>query len=579
MTLDYLRTINGRLYYGRRFPTELVAYIPAKKGRGEGREFFKKSLRAKTINDPGAMDRLRAAQTEFDEICEKAKRAATRTYDHLTDELIGFLADTYRRDLLADDDNMRWKRPMGPASYVTRGSPEEVYEECRSMLEDYDTEGLVAYWREWSCSFASATGYVIDPNGPRIAELAHALAEAACDVWLAIDQRIDGKSPRTPPKPNKPVRSSEARTKSSLPHVTLQMIADDLEENNVGGAGYSTLQARGTALRFFRDVHGEPSVYDIDRLMVTTWLDALSQKPAKVPKSELHLPLPKLIARYEGDEDVTRLSKKTLRGHLATLATIWKRGHSRGHITGERANPFQAREELAGGGSDAGPEFSMDELQSIFDLPVFVERDRPAQGRGEAAFWMPLILLTTGVRPEEAAQLLVSDFEFDDEAGEWWLRITDEVSHPVKGIRTLKTKSARRGFVVPELLINLGLIDYVNHLKSEGQLALFPLLTVKNKKRGYLYSSVAEWWGPYIREGGVVLEGLGRRPYRDFRTTWATAARNSGLTEDVMGYLMGHSIKSGPQTRRYGQRDALGKRMAEVLYPKLDFSKVLPWQP
>lgn len=579
LNVDYLRTDpSGILIYRRKFPRELVRHIPGRSLSGSGRVEFKKSIRAKSLNDPGAMDRYRSVQEEFQRIVEEAQRLVTRSYDALDDQIVEFLAQSYRRDLLKDDDDRLWKRPFDHATYETRGSPEEVYEECREMLEEHDAVGLVRYWKEWACTFARAKGYLVDQSDVGIVDLSRALAEAACEVWLALDRRMDKRDAPTPAKPQPPDR--DGSPSASFP--TLQAVADGVMASKMSNVGQSTLEAWSTALRFFREVHGTPQVNLIDRRMVAAWLDLLSQKPVRVPKESRAMALPELIAAYDGDEDVDRLSRKTLRGHLAALATIWTKAEERGVIEGI-VNPFKARKDLAGGDTDQGAEFTMAELQAIFDLPVFTKRERPTRGRGDASYWMPLLLLWTGVRPEEAAQLLVSDFEQDAERGHWLMTVTDEGEHPVKGKRSLKTErhgpTGRRTFVVPAALQELGLIRYVERLRAQGELALFPLLTLKNKKRGHLYPSVAEWWGEYIRSHGVELQGRGRRPYRDFRQTWATAAREAGIPEEAMSYLMGHSNKRGPQTRSYGKNDAHGWRMADVAYPKLDFSRLLPWQP
>src|SRR5690606_4760057 len=99
------------------------------------------------------------------------------------------------------------------------------------------------------------------------------------------------------------------------------------------------------------------------------------------------------------------------------------------------------------------------DLQAIFRLPVFAEGERPAGGKGDASYWIPLLLLWTGARPEEVAQLLLADIDKDKESGRWMLEITDEGEHPHKGTRSLKTsrtQSGRRCFPIPQPLLDLG---------------------------------------------------------------------------------------------------------------------------
>lgn len=573
---------SGFLSYRRRFPLELVPHIPSKSPTGRGRTELKVSLGSASAGDAEARKRYEQADQEFERIVARARRMASRSYDQLDAPLIAFMSETYRHDLLLDDENMRWSTPQAKPTYVTRGDPEEVYEDCRPLLETYDGEGLAEYWGDWACDFADALGYLVSRSDPQFTALAKALGEAACEVWLAVDKRIDDHSVATPASPTRPVQSiTTSKSVRSAGHI-FQFVADTIMQSALEPIGPSTISSWSTALRFWREVHGTPAVNTIDRLMVTEWLELLRQRPAKLDKPERKLPLREVIERYEERSEVERVSLKTLRGHLASLATIWNKAQERGLIDDGLANPFKARKALAGGSQKRGPEFTIDELQAIFDLPIFSSGERPVRGRGEACYWLPLLLLWTGARPEEIAQLLVSDFAQDEGTNEWAMTITDEGVHPVKGKRSLKTErkgdSGRRTFQVPAPLIELGLLDYLDHLRREGQEALFPRLTVKNK-RGLLIPSIADWWAPYIREKGVVLLGVARRPLRDFRQSWATAARRSEIPEDAMSYLMGHSNSQAPMTRRYGKLDANGRWMAKVDYPGLDLSRVRRWVP
>jgi hypothetical protein len=54
-------------------------------------------------------------------------------------------------------------------------------------------------------------------------------------------------------------------------------------------------------------------------------------------------------------------------------------------------------------------EFDLASLSAIFSSPVFAEGQRPAGGKGEAAYWLPLLALFTGARLEELGQLRPGD--------------------------------------------------------------------------------------------------------------------------------------------------------------------------
>src|SRR5690349_21905830 len=53
------------------------------------------------------------------------------------------------------------------------------------------------------------------------------------------------------------------------------------------------------------------------------------------------------------------------------------------------------------------------ELQLLFTSPVYLGGARPDGGRGEAAYWLPLLGLYTGARQGELAPLVVGDVTQD----------------------------------------------------------------------------------------------------------------------------------------------------------------------
>ena len=202
VTFAYLQTEkNGKLSYRRKFPKDLVRFIPSASPTGGGRVELKVSLRSLNISDQAARAAYAKAEQAYAAIVATAHRVATRTYDPLDETLVRYLADRYVHDHLESDEAMRWRREQQPARYVTRGNPEEVYLECREMLEDYDTEGLVDYWGNWAFLFGEALGFHLDPKDRALPVLCRTLGEAACTVWLAVDRRIDRVPVDTPAKP------------------------------------------------------------------------------------------------------------------------------------------------------------------------------------------------------------------------------------------------------------------------------------------------------------------------------------------------------------------------------------------
>ncbi len=76
VVVDHIKTdkVSGVLIYRRKFPKDLVPYVPGNSPKGRGRIEYKKSLRAKSMGTPGVAARLQEAQDEFNELTRLAER-------------------------------------------------------------------------------------------------------------------------------------------------------------------------------------------------------------------------------------------------------------------------------------------------------------------------------------------------------------------------------------------------------------------------------------------------------------------------------------------------------------------------
>jgi len=334
----------GHLNYRRRVPNDLREFVPGKVGE------FVRTLGAHSIAAPGAFERLKAAQHEYDLMIAKARRASvtgiTSLYDALTPALIAFLADHYFASELARDEQGRWGRPALKVPYAPRDDLEGDWEASREMLTVYGGAALRDYWCEWSLSYAASMGYTLDPDAPELAEYLEAMAEAACRLWLAVDgrddmQRGEGRAlVDTPPLPNLPVASDIPAKEGGDDLKPFEAIANAVLSNPRQDIGASTRQSSATALRFFREACGTPTPSKITRTMVSEWLDLMAERPRQLPNRQRNMPLRKVVELYQGRGDVQRLSPKTYNGHASALAALWNKAQRAGQIGEGLSNPF-----------------------------------------------------------------------------------------------------------------------------------------------------------------------------------------------------------------------------------------------
>ena len=570
----------GRLIYRRVYPLALRPFIPPPNVQ------LKRSLAAKTLDAPGVMELYRDAAAQYAATVALARKVAAKAYDNLDPGLIAHLANTYVARELAADDKMAWGE-AAECGYTRRFDLEGDYRECREMLREKDRQGLIAFWAEWTPGYATALGFMVDPASPQFGNLAIAMGEAACNTWLTIDarrddtQRLDGKSTETPPTPLPPRLACAV----SLPAVgageSFDAIANAILANPREAISPSTRQGAQTALRFLMEALGPVTPAALTRRAVTEWLDLMAQRPARLPRAQRAATLRELATLYADRPEVPRLSPVTLDHHVGAVGTLWRKACVAGTIDEALPNPFKDRKSPTGPKRRKPKGFSTAEMQAVFALPIFTKGERPRRGRGEASYWLPLMLLWTGARPEEIAQMLVSDIAKDTGGGRWTLTITDAGTHPVKGPQSLKTSkkdSGVRTFPVPAPLIDLGFLDYLAWLEASGETALFPRLTLKNARR-LLFPTFGEWWSIYVREHDAIPAGGGRQPAREFRHSFATAARASGIPREALEYLMGHRAAGATANEGYGEMVALGLAIDRLTYPGLDLSGVRRWTP
>lgn len=599
--LSYLqRTKSGRLNFRREYPRELRPFIP-----GSPYE-LKRSLGRE---DRGLSERFAKAAAEYEAVITMAKKAAQQIFDPINPLAIEFLKEAVRHQSLADDEAARWDQgerelfatlasQLGAAglpfagSYTTasgrndrlwakRGETLDIVEAAyRHRLSRGDIAGIVELVGFEVEELTASFGLRFDPSSPEFPSLCRAYVEASLSAIDDMRKRLAGVSVSTPPEP-------AAQLSSAVPAPVHAVGIGEPLSKTIGRvlsrpgeeAGASTVQSTRTAMRSFIDVNNDIPLAQVTRLHVSQWLDMLRRKPARPSAAEKRLPLPELVEKYR-DKDVPRLTGKTAATHLQSLATVWNKARRAGYLPQDMRrddNPFaEHRVTVAPPAGTKG--FSLEELMAIFALPVFTQNDRPVRGKGEAAFWLPLLLLWTGARPEEAAQLLVADIAKDPMLDRWMITFTDEGTHPEKGARTLKTaktKTGRRTFPIPHELIRIGLINYVESLRTAGELALFPLLRLKGGARRELNAGWTEWWGQYLRKHGLLGDaGSGRQPAREFRHTWTAAARASGIAEEDREYIQGHSTAQKSANVRYGSREAHGLSIDGLEFKGLDLSHI-----
>lgn len=76
-------------------------------------------------------------------------------------------------------------------------------------------------------------------------------------------------------------------------------------------------------------------------------------------------------------------------------------------------------------------------------------------------YWLPLLMLFSGARPNELAQLHITDVK-QTAKGTWYLDLEDEDD------KTLKTETSRRRVPLHPELVRLGILEFVEERKKQA---------------------------------------------------------------------------------------------------------------
>ena len=561
VAVEYVRRLkSGRLEYRRAFPAPLRPFVGS-------RELIR-SLSARSITEPGALICYEAANAEYERTATLARKSLAGAYDDLDAPRIAWLAQEFETDFLTQDEARRVIGTADPECH------EAADDGLRDTLAERSPALIRGMFGQDAQSLAATHGLRLDTESVPFLALCRELLKAmirANEIRMARDKGALVPTPSPQEAPALQVTAAAASRKAQAQPGFVLLALKELERPT--GVGASTKQASQTALSVFKSAMGDLSPDAISRATVTEFADLLARLPAKRSVRERRLEVRELLKSSEG-RDVPRLSWKTRATHLGSLSALWNKLVSSGGIDPARLNPF-ARHNIGRAPTPAvNPGFSAEELHKIFALPVFTAGVRPGGCRGEAAYWVPLLLLTTGARPEEIAQLLVADVQDEGAGSGWTVTITDAGTHPHKGRQRLKTSGAGRTFPVPQPLIDLGFLRYVAWLKEHGETALFPALRTRGA-RNLLFASFGEWWGRYLRANDAWPQG--RRGGRDFRHTWPTAARECGVPREAQEYIMGHYMGGGTSNASYGDRRSLGGEIHKVAFKGFSLANVASW--
>ena len=434
----------------------------------------------------------------------------------------------------------------------------------RAALASGDVSKISEYLDELLGQF----GINLDRKSEGYRRLGLAVLRRHVAALEAIQRRSQGEPIDTPPLV--PIAATPAATGE-----TLSAALEGWKRQRERSPGTVTEYAR--AIKLFTELLGDLPVAQIRRNHARTFREALQDVPRKRSGNLLNAPLPELAEWGSKHQDVQKIGAGTVNKLLGGVqaVAVWARDNGVIPDDVQWADPFAkmrvGRNEPVRGGAP----FGLEELGTIFSTPVFTTGERPTGGRGDAAYWLPLLALFTGARLGELTSLRASDVTHHPLVGCVCIHITADA----KVGKRLKTRHSERVVPVHPQLIEVGFLDYVTaQLNARGASAwLFPLVAPGTTGT----KTWSKWFGRYIRTHGVTDPA---KVFHSFRHNFIDALRAAGVAGEINNALVGHS--DGSVHAAYGAKEIasrfrkqLSEAVTKVSYEGLDFTRLVAHTP
>ncbi|HGK4675446.1 site-specific integrase [Raoultella ornithinolytica] len=286
--------------------------------------------------------------------------------------------------------------------------------------------------------------------------------------------------------------------------------------------------------------------------------ETLATLPEKLKAKEmLETPLIELVSKKK---DKKTIATATANDHLEKIRRFFQWMQDTGYFPYENPIPKEPLPEPKQGNKEARHAISDEDSVKVFSHSLFTAH----RGILSTAiqhphhFWLPLLCLFTGIRPNEACLLYVDDVELVGDV--WCIRIDKRFAE-----QRLKTPNAFRRIPLHARLIDLGFVQFVQDLQVliGGNGRLFPEI---KPIKGYHSHKPGEWFNRNLRNS----QGLDpNSTLYTFRHAFRDKLVMQNASDEYLNRLMGH------QGSPYGSSLLPDVALMKDLIDKLDFSSIV----
>lgn len=360
------------------------------------------------------------------------------------------------------------------------------------------------------------------------------------------------------------------------PAITFATVAQTFlderrKEYALNGVAEKRIDQITARVAYFREVIGDTTpVQDIDDDAIQRVRDLLARTPTNKGKHYPTLTTLEAIERAKKDGRPV-LSPTTQSAYLDVLRDILKVAVRKRHVGHNAAQDVKPLARDTRSNEEKRLVWSMDQIVGFFTGKFYrscaptaeVPYKKPDR---DWRFWLPLIMLLSGARPNEICQLEVKDIR-RTEAGTWFMDLRNE-----DGSKSVKTKTSRRRVPLHPELLKMGFLAFVDQRRKAPELGARLFYRLKPKKGGNL----ATYPSTRLRDHFIPQEiTLGPRqvPYslrHNFRDALRRIKAPPDALRNIGGWSQGKTVSD--QYGDPGNPDFYAEYVAGIEYPGLDLS-------
>lgn len=519
-----------------------------------------------------AVERIKVVSLQVERQLIQAKRQIGLAMAEVTLVELEDLAEKWLRKLL--DKSAEW---------ITTGearTPEDVASEIRCMevvkgdleraLKANNPGAIIPFVRDT----LEAEGLNINKDSKEFRMAAHSFTRTYIQYLGIRIAHLNGEWPELPNyhriTPRSPTTTVPLAAKTTSQSLTMKALCDQyLASPDMRHIKPATVKSYKTTFSLLLQILGESTpIATINRETCRNARDLISQLPANYSKLYPGKSIRDIVAIAK-EQELPTMTERNANKYIINLAALFNWAEKEEYLSKNPAVELTLK--ISSLAKEAKNPFTLEQLQHIFNAPLYTGcinddngynkpgPNRPRRGR----FWVPLISLYSAMRLNEICQLLIEDIQQED--GVDFISVKEDLK---KG-KQLKTKASNRKIPIHPMLKQLGFMQYVDQMRQQKEVRLFPELK-KSGDRTYSHEA-SKWFSRFLINAGVKTD---KTSYHSFRHTFRDAMRQAELSPGIVAALGGWDDKEGVSST-YGQGYKMSKlyeAMEKIQHEDLDLS-------